>query len=107
MSANTNRYEVATLADLEESAECVTVEDRKYLVCKVDGEVYAYRNVCPHQKGPIAEGRVNEEDETVLCPWHGWEFDLEGGKNLFETGVADQLPRVQTEIDGDAVYILR
>ncbi len=67
-------------------------------VYRVAGELHAYRNVCPHQGGPACEGllmaKVEEiiaEDRTyrgmtfnhdemhIVCPWHGWEFDLRTG----------------------------
>ena len=67
-------------------------------VYRVNGELFAYQNVCPHQGGPACEGllmaKVEEviaEDKTyqgmtfnhdemhIVCPWHGWEFDLATG----------------------------
>jgi len=106
MSNTHDRYEVARLSNLEDSFERVTVEGNTYLVCEVDGTVYAYRNVCPHQNGPVAEGRVDEECGTVVCPWHGWEVDLDGGENLFETGVGDRLAQVKTVVEDGTVYIV-
>lgn len=107
MSARSERYAVAQLESLSESVERVTIENKTYLVCAFDDEVYAYRNVCPHQKGPVAEGHVDEECRTVTCPWHGWEFDLEEGKNLIETGAGDRLPQAKTEVEDGTVYIVR
>jgi nitrite reductase/ring-hydroxylating ferredoxin subunit len=61
------------------------------------GRYFAYRNSCPHQGGPSVEGEVtgNVEMEimpngrrrihasgermNLVCPWHGIEYDLEGG----------------------------
>jgi len=43
----------------------------------VDGELFAVENACPHQGGPLADGRV--ERCIVTCPWHGWRFDLRSG----------------------------
>ena len=34
-------------------------------------------NRCPHQGGPLGEGHI--EDGCLLCPWHGYEFELRGG----------------------------
>jgi nitrite reductase/ring-hydroxylating ferredoxin subunit/DMSO/TMAO reductase YedYZ heme-binding membrane subunit len=38
-----------------------------------DGDaLYAVTNVCPHQNGPLGEGRI--VDGCITCPWHGWQF---------------------------------
>lgn len=102
----TSLHRVATLEQLEEAPQRVTVDGRTFLVCESDGEVYAYRNVCPHQHGPVAEGHVDLEAGTVVCPWHGWEFDLDGGTSVIETGVADRLPRAETRIEDGDVYLV-
>jgi nitrite reductase (NADH) small subunit len=33
--------------------------------------------VCPHEGGPLGEGIV--EDGKVVCPWHGYPFDVHTG----------------------------
>jgi len=38
-----------------------------------DGDaLHAVTNVCPHQNGPLGEGRI--VDGCITCPWHGWQF---------------------------------
>jgi nitrite reductase/ring-hydroxylating ferredoxin subunit len=63
-----------------------------------NGKYYAYLNHCPHQGGPACEGKLmnvveckmsskgREIDESVsadlmsiVCPWHGYGYDLETG----------------------------
>ena len=67
-------------------------------IFNVDGELHALPNVCPHQFGPLCEGRVNgttacsaatdwhfawvRDGEIVTCPWHGIEFDIATGVSL-------------------------
>jgi nitrite reductase (NADH) small subunit len=69
-------------------------------VFKLDGEFFAYLNQCPHMGGPACQGRmlakveeVIAEDKTskgmafsktrmhVVCPWHGFEFDIRTGQH--------------------------
>lgn len=38
----------------------------------------AFVDECPHRKVPLSEGRV-EDDGTLLCSYHAWRFDGEGG----------------------------
>jgi nitrite reductase (NADH) small subunit len=75
----TDRYRVGSLEEVEAQPQVVDVRGEKYLVCVVGDETYAYRNVCPHQGGPVAEGRVDTENGRVVCPWHGWPRDRGGG----------------------------
>ena len=75
----------------------VDVEGRSIGVFNVAGELYALRNVCPHQGAPLCRGLVTgtmadskpgefdwqREGEILRCPWHGWEFELKSGRSVF------------------------
>ena len=41
------------------------------------GTVFAVANECPHKGGPLADGML--AGSTVVCPLHGFRFDLEDG----------------------------
>lgn len=66
-------------------------------VFNVRGELFALRNRCPHQGGPLCEGKlwsavggqpgaieVARQGEIVGCGWHGWEFDIRTGQSWCE-----------------------
>ncbi|MCY4305132.1 MAG: thiamine pyrophosphate-binding protein [Aestuariivita sp.] len=62
-----------------------TVTARTTSLCLVhfDGQWAAMDNRCPHQKGPLGEGSIEEGIEGkcwIRCPWHGWDFDPLTGK---------------------------
>ena len=42
------------------------------------GAVYASQAACPHRLGPLADGLLG--GNTVVCPLHGWKFDLVTGR---------------------------
>ena len=42
------------------------------------GEVHAIEATCPHRGGPLADGLVG--DHSVICPLHGFVFDLRTGE---------------------------
>lgn len=55
------------------------VDDVEVAVFKVDGKVYALNNICPHQHSALMyDGFI--EGCKVICPAHGWEFNLSDGK---------------------------
>ena len=39
--------------------------------------VYAIDDRCPHRGGPLGAGTL--ENGEVVCPLHGWAFDLKTG----------------------------
>ena len=70
-------------------------------VFRLDGEFYAYENKCPHLGGPACQGKilprvledVRENKKSlgrvfarnqlnVICPWHGFEFDIRTGAHV-------------------------
>jgi nitrite reductase (NADH) small subunit len=69
-------------------------------IFQLGGEFFAYENVCPHIGGPACQGKIIakvEEDVAadrtsqgfvfsktkinVVCPWHGFEFDIRTGRH--------------------------
>jgi len=55
------------------------VNDVDVAVFKVNGEIFVLNNVCPHQHtSVIYDGFI--EDGCVVCPAHGWMFNLKTGK---------------------------
>lgn len=102
------KHLVTTLGELAEGPQKANINDKKLLLYQSadTGAVYAFRNVCPHQLGPVVEGKLDIEEKKLMCPWHGWEFDLEGGTNPFGGDLAKRLPQVETVVEGDDVYVL-
>lgn len=70
------------------TSACVKVAGKELAVFRVGAGYAALENSCPHQGGPLAEGVV--KDGHVLCPWHGWRFEL-------ATGVCTTLARDSTQ----------
>lgn len=86
---------------------CLTAEEVPVVVCRVDGKLSAFRNMCPHAGLPLGEG--NLQGRVLTCPFHGYAYDVETGKNVdFEgdTPLSACPLRVtadgQVEIDVDA-----
>lgn len=64
-------------------------------VFNLNGEFFALRNRCPHQGGPLCEGKLwglleapvpgefalSRRGEILSCGWHGWEFDVRTGQS--------------------------
>lgn len=93
---------MATLDELPPgSAKEVEHEGRIYALFNIDGQISAIDGVCPHQGGPLAEGQI--EGTTVLCPWHGWRFDVRTGKTPLGPRVKQAVFEVR--IEGQDVFV--
>ena len=92
---------VCAVDDLAEGDAVVEeVDGTEVAVVLLDGDLYALENVCPHQGGPLAEGKL--EDGCVFCPWHGWQFDVETGEHVQGLATANTFP---VEVEDDDVYV--
>jgi len=63
----------------EKEGQRFFVDDVDIALYKVNGEIYAMTNVCPHQHAALIYSGFIEEG-YVTCPAHGWQFNLKTGK---------------------------
>ena len=94
-----------------DSHQCVTAEDIPVVVCRVDGHLEAFVNICPHAGLPIGQGELRAG--VIICPFHGYAFSVKTGKNVDFPD--DELPlrkypiqqtdsgRIEVDIEDDAV----
>ena len=92
-------------------------------VLRHDGRFYAYENRCVHQGGPVCEGRVlgkveavlaadktltgerfSEREAHLICPWHGYEYDLATGECAADRRL--RLRRFDVVEKGDNIYVV-
>lgn len=59
---------------------CLEVDDRRIVVMNIDGQVHATSNVCPHAGLPLGEGELH--GKVLVCPFHGYAYDVETGCNI-------------------------
>lgn len=69
-------------ADLPEGTmRAVRVKGQPILLVKTESaEVFAVSNRCPHMGCELQGGTLT--DYTVMCPCHGWKFDVRNGQYL-------------------------
>lgn len=65
------------------------------------GRFYACGPICPHEDGPLAEGWL--EGNAVVCPWHGFDYDLTTGQCLVDPDLA--IPVYQARVVGGIVEV--
>ncbi len=98
-----NAVQVCKIDELEEGrAKTFDIEGVDICLAKVEGQIYAFDNVCTHDGGILGEGEI--EDFQIACPRHGATFDIISGD-------ATRMPAVvgintyKVIVEGDEVFI--
>jgi len=100
----------------------VDVGDKTIGIFRVDGALYAWENVCAHQGGPVCQGKMiprvrevidaggesrgfafDDSRPHIVCPWHGFEYDLKTGSHPGR--LLARLIRVAVEESTDGIYV--
>ena len=100
MAEERNVHVVGDISEFPEGGHRVVKVGRREIgVFNIGGKFYGLPNVCPHQTGPLCEGRATTgtlvarkeddwkfrwdyEGEIVACPWHGLEYHVPTGRCL-------------------------
>ena len=94
---------VCKVSELKESrGKRFLINDVELAVFKVNGEIYVLNNTCPHQHTTVIYDGFIEEG-CVVCPAHGWMFDLKTGNQ--PTG-AKGLESYPVKIIKDEVFVI-
>ncbi|MGZ3409583.1 MAG: Rieske (2Fe-2S) protein [Xanthobacteraceae bacterium] len=91
-------------------------------VFKLGNEFFAYENVCPHVGGPACQGKIIAKVEegiaadrtatgmefsktkiNVVCPWHGFEFDIRTGRH--HGNARYRLKPIKVRVEGGDVIV--
>ena len=99
----------------------VAFENFEVGVFKLGGEFYAYLNHCPHMGGPACQGKIiakvdeviaddrtskgmafSKTQTNMVCPWHGYEFDIRTGRHAGNSNVGLRSMKVRVT-GGDVI----
>jgi uncharacterized membrane protein/nitrite reductase/ring-hydroxylating ferredoxin subunit len=70
--------EIASTVDLNENQMMlIHVDSNRIVVAKTEDKYVAFEDRCTHRGGSLAGGSIT--CGTVLCPWHGSQFDVYTG----------------------------
>ncbi len=113
---------VARLADVPDGDYRVYALDAVEVgIFRQGDKVIAYENVCPHAGGPVCQGKIFHQVEEIItpdkksaglrfgkqrnivCPWHGYEFNLETGCHPGDASV--RLTRVPVAVRDGQIYV--
>ncbi len=94
---------VAKVGEIPEGGvKVVRLDDQSLALFRVGGAYYATEDVCTHDGGPLAEGRL--EGEEIECPRHGARFNVKTGEVLSLPAVAP-VPIYPVKVVGDEIQV--
>ena len=110
-------HKIADTDELSDGSRVVTeLEGREVAVFRVDDEFHAVANYCVHQAGPLCEGELtgrtsrsetewayDDTAKNVVCPWHGWVFDVTTGRNVQDERYA--VPTYDVDVRDGEVFV--
>jgi 3-phenylpropionate/trans-cinnamate dioxygenase ferredoxin subunit len=93
------RHVVAKAEDVPEGGRVIVeVAGHSIGIFRLDGNFYALLNRCPHAGAELCQGNIVSSVDSdrpgeyrfdptrrlLVCPWHGWEFDITNGQSYFD-----------------------
>lgn len=81
-------FPVARSADLGTPQSATLLGQRLVVWRTASGQAVVQDARCPHRGADFALGKVH--DESIACPYHGWQFAADGGKCSHIPSLEDQ-----------------
>jgi len=79
---------------------CVTIAGRRLAIGRTTRGFFALDDRCPHAGGSLGEGLL--DGEALVCPIHGYAYDVTTGEGLDDGAEARVHP---CELEGDVLRI--
>ena len=103
---------LCTLADIGEGGKEVRVDGEDgvqwLMLFRRDGELTAWRNVCPHQGRPLSfapDKFLFTPDGRLVCAHHGACFELPSGQCVDGPCKGAHLTPVAITVDSGSIYL--
>lgn len=97
--------EVCPLEELEPGkTRTVFLEGKMVGLFNIKGELYAINNRCSHARGPLCEGTINDDECSVVCPWHYGKFDIKTGAAI-DGVVKKAVETFQVEVRDGMIWV--
>jgi nitrite reductase/ring-hydroxylating ferredoxin subunit len=83
----------------------IDADGARLRIVEVAGKLCAHTTVCPHLGGPLEEAML-DADGCIVCPWHGYRFDLRTGLSADGRRLAlSAAPELQENATGEVSLV--
>jgi len=80
------------------------VNGLQLLLIQENGHRYIFAANCPHSDWPMQNAHITSTD--IICPKHGWSFDLKTGLGSNEMALACQINKYKIMYEGSTLGVL-
>lgn len=92
----------------EAQSRSFCVEDMQLFAVRKEGEVFVYRNRCPHRGVPLewqADKFLDPSASLIQCARHGALFLIESGECVAGPCEGDSLQVINSKEDMDGIWV--
>ena len=75
----------------ERSVNKLIINDKHFCITRLDNKIYIHSNECSHEKANMSNGKL--KNNSLECPWHHYQFDLETGNPIDYNNKCNPLKR--------------
>ena len=105
-----SQHLLCSIDDIPESdSKGFTHQDQSIFAVKKDGQLYLYKNVCPHMGMPlnwVPDKFLTIDKSLIQCSVHGAQFNIENGLCVAGPCQRARLRPVNFSVKDGAVYII-
>lgn len=98
---------VASLAEVPEGElRAFDLPVGRIALIHVEQELFALGDECPHDGASLAEGSLGDQEDSVICPGDGSEFDVRTGEPV-EGPAVDPVPVFAVRVQDGWIEVRR
>ena len=79
------------------------MDENYVVVINIDGNYFAIDDTCSHAGGSLSEGKL--DGYTIICDWHGAQFDCKNGKLIKFPGEIEDLESYKIVIESENIFV--
>lgn len=102
-------HPICSLAEIPEGgSKTLEYGDEDLFAVKKNGQLFVYRNNCPHDYIPLnhePDAFLDPSETLIECANHGAVFTIETGECVAGPCMGDYLEAVPYELQGEQVYL--
>ncbi len=81
----------------------ISVDGKDIVIVNIGGNYFAINDTCTHAGASLSEGKI--EDSTIICDWHGAQFDCKNGKLIKFPAKIDDLEVYNVVVEEDNILV--
>ena len=81
----------------------ISVDGKDIVIVNIGGNYFAINDTCTHAGASLSEGKI--EDSTIICDWHGAQFDCKNGKLIKFPAKINDLEVYNVVVEEDNILV--